>query len=146
MIVLENPPLNDETRPAWANWFQKVFLLLAEQKATNKVALLASTQIDMQTVQSNTIYTTRAGVKTYVNYVLVRDPSDSLAGGTDYDITNFRQTVNLSSLTATTDYIFLDGNATKYSVISGGTDVELVVNTGSTAAATAYIDVFGYEA
>jgi len=106
---------------------------------------LASISVDMQTVATTTLYTVPTGKILYVSHVVVRDPSASMAGGTDYDFTNWRQTVDLSSLTtANTDYIVLDGNNTKFTETGAGVAFQVAVNTGTTAACTATIDVFGY--
>jgi hypothetical protein len=110
------------------------------------IALLGSLSgVDMKTVASTTIFTTDVGKMTRIAYIVVRDTSASLAGGTSYSFTSFRQTVDLSSLTTLgTDYIMLDGNNTKYVEINDATAFQITVTTGSTAACTATIDVFGY--
>lgn len=110
------------------------------------ITLLGSLSgVDMKTAASTTIFTTPTGKVTRIAFVVVRDTSASLAGGTSYSFTNFRQAVDLSSLTtAGTDYIVLDGNNVKYSEIAGGTAFQITVTTGATAAGTATIDVFGY--
>ncbi len=112
----------------------------------NAVALLGSASgVDMKTVQANTIFTTQVGKVTRISHVVIRDPSASMAGGTDYDITQWKQTVDLSSLTTLgTDYIVLDGNNTKYQELAASTAFQITVVTGTTAACTATIDVFGY--
>lgn len=114
----------------------------------NAITLLESTSgVDMKTAASTTLFTVPPGKTAYITHVVVREPSASLAGGTDYDFTNWKQTVDLSSLTtANTDYIVLDGNNVKYTDLSAGTDFQITVNTGSTLNATATIDVFGYLA
>jgi len=80
--------------------------------------------------------------------IVVRDPSASLAGGTSYNFgTGFRNSgvIDLSSLTtANTDYIVLDQNNSKATEIAASTAFQITVTTGSTGAATATIDVFGY--
>ena len=114
----------------------------------NAITLLESTSgVDMKTVASTTLFTVPVGKVGYITQVVVRDPSASLAGGTDYDFTQWRQTVDLSSMTtANTDYFVLDGNNVKYQELAASTAFQITVNTGSTAAATATIDVFGYLA
>lgn len=111
------------------------------------ISLLGTlSSVDMKTAASTTIFTSAVGKATRIAFVVVRDTSASLAGGTSYSFTNFRQTVDLSSMTTSgTDYIMLDGNNAKYTEISGGTAFQITVTTGSTAACTATIDVFGYE-
>ncbi len=111
----------------------------------NAITLLSSTTVDMKTAGSTTLFSTPSGLVLYVTHVVVRDPTASLAGGTDYDFTNWRQTVDLSSMTtANTDYIVLSGSGTKYTENTG--NFQITVSTGSTAVASAKIDVFGYLA
>ena len=111
------------------------------------LGLLATTaSVDMQTVAATTLYTIPAGKVVRISHVVIRNPSASLAGGTDYDFTDWRQAVDLSSLTTPdTDYIVLDGNNAKYTELPAGTAFQITVNTGATAAATATVDVFGVE-
>jgi hypothetical protein len=110
------------------------------------ITLLESTgSVDMKTAASTTLLTVPAGKVAYITHVVIRDPSASMAGGTDYDFTQWKQTVDLSSLTtANTDYIVLDGENTKYQELAAGTAFQITVNTGTTAACTTTIDVFGY--
>ena len=110
------------------------------------ISLLGSTSaVDMQTVASTTLYTVPTGKVAYITHVVVRDPSASMAGGPDYDFTNWKQTVSLATLTTLgTDYIVLDGNNTKYTELAAATNFQISVITGTTAACTATIDVFGY--
>jgi hypothetical protein len=107
--------------------------------------LATVTGVDMKTVASTTLVAVPADKTLYVVGVVVRDPSASMAGGTDYDFTNWKQTVDLSSLTTLgTDYIYLDGNNVKYTETAGGVNFQITVVTGTTAACTATIDVFGF--
>ena len=109
--------------------------------------LATVTGVDMQTAAATTLFTVPIGKTAYITHVVVRDPSASMAGGTDYDFTTWKQTVDLSSLTTLgTDYIVLDGNNAKYTEQVAGTAFQITVNTGTTAACTATIDVFGYLA
>jgi hypothetical protein len=111
------------------------------------IALLGSLSgVDMKTAASTTIFTTSVGKVTRITHVVVRDTTASLADGTSYSFTNFRQAVDLSSLTTSgTDYIVLDGNNAKYAEIAAATAFQITVTTGATAAGTATIDVFGYQ-
>ena len=110
--------------------------------------ILESTSgVDMKTVAATTLFTVPAGKVAYITAVVVRDPSASMAGGNDYDFTQWRQTVDLSSLTTlNTDYIVLDGNNAKYTELAAGATFQIDVQTGTTAACTATIDVIGYLA
>lgn len=144
-ITLDRPPL-DEQRHAWAQWFHKLYLKIGELFNEDKIALLGSkTLIDMQTAGNTTIFTTLKNKKTRISHIAIRNPSASMAGGTDFSFTSWRQTVDLSSLTTPdTDYIVLDGNNAKYTEIDGGTAFQITVTTGTAAPCTATVDVFGY--
>lgn len=93
-----------------------------------------------------TIYTTPANRVTRITHVVVRDISATLAGGTSYTVTGFRAAFSLATLvTANTGYMIvgqLDG--VESTEIAASTAVVLTNNVGSTGAATATIDVFGY--
>lgn len=111
-------------------------------------ALLGSATIDMKTAATTTIFVTPVGKVTRITHIVVRDPTASMAGGTAYTFGNgFRSnaTIDLSSLTtANTDFIVLDQNNVHASEIAGGSNVQITVTTGTTAACNATIDVFGY--
>jgi len=110
------------------------------------IALLSSTSVDMKTAASTTLYTVPVGKVCYISRIVVRDYTASLAGGTDYDFTNYRQTVNLSAhTTANTGYASIDPtDNTEYVETAAGVAIQITVNTGSTSACTATIDLFGY--
>lgn len=116
--------------------------------------LTTITSVDMKTVQKNDLYTAPAGKSAYVTSVVVRDTSDSLAGGTDYDFgtganaDTWRLTVDLSSMTtAGTDYMEIRGaDVTKYTKVSAGEIFGIKPITGSTASATATVVVLGFLA
>lgn len=114
------------------------------------IALLGSaTAVDMKTAASTTIFTVPIGKVARIAFVCVRDPTASLAGGTSYSFTNWLQTVSLATLTGgATDYIMLTGPlagpTTKYTELAASTAFQITVTTGSTSAATANIDVFGF--
>jgi hypothetical protein len=116
------------------------------------IALLSSTSsVDMKTAAKTDLYTVPTGKVAYVTHVVIRDPSASMAGGTDYDIgtganaDTWVQTIDLSSLTTLgTDYIVITGSGTKYTESAAAAAFGIKVITGTTAACTATIDVFGY--
>lgn len=116
--------------------------------ALNSVAItkLSTTNgVDVKTAASTTLYTVPTGKVAYITGVVIRDPSASMAGGTDYDFTQWKQAVDLSSLTtANTDYIVLDGENTKYQELAAAAAFQITVNTGTTAACTCSIDTFGF--
>ncbi len=116
--------------------------------------LATKSGVDMKTAQKNDLYTVPTGKTLYVTLVVVREPSASMAGGTDYDFgtganaDTWRQTVNLSSMTtAGTDYMVISGaDVTKYTDSAAAAVFGIKVITGTTAACTATIDVFGFLA
>ena len=116
--------------------------------------LSTTTGVDMKTAQKNTLYTVPTGKTAYVTHVVVREPSASMSGGSDYDIgtganaDTWRQTVNLSSMTTSgTDYMVISGaDVTKYTDNAAAAVFGIKVITGTTAACTATIDVFGFLA
>jgi hypothetical protein len=111
--------------------------------AITKVATVSG--VDMKTAGATTLYTVPAG-KTFIPIaVVIRGNSASLAGGTDYDFTTWRQTVDLSGMTVTTGFrILWAADNTTYTPIAAAGTVQITVSTGSTAACTATLDVFGY--
>jgi hypothetical protein len=102
--------------------------------------------VDMKTAASTTIFTTPVGKVTRISHVVVRDTTASLAGGTSYSFTQWRQAFSLANLTtAGTGYIVVYGaDLTQYVELGAATAFQLTVTTGATAAGTATIDVFGY--
>jgi hypothetical protein len=109
--------------------------------------LATVTGVDMKTAAATTLYTVAAGKTFYPVFVVIREPSASMAGGTSYSFTGWRQAVDLSSLTtAGTDHIVLSGHETKYTDNATVTAFQITVTTGTTLACTATIDVFGFLA
>jgi len=117
-----------------------------------KVSTTAS--VDMKTAAKTTLYTVPTGKTFYPVLVVVREPSASMAGGSDYDIgtganaDTWRQTVDLSSMTTlATDYMAISGaDVTKYTDCAAASAFGIKVITGTTGACTATIDVFGFLA
>src|SRR5215204_2805949 len=64
--------------------------------------LATVTTVDMKTAGSTTLYTVPAGKTFYPHRVVIRNNSASLAGGTSYSFTGWRQTVSLAGMTVTT--------------------------------------------
>lgn len=114
------------------------------------IALLGSaTGVNMQNgAGATTIFTTAAGKVTRVTHVVIYNNTASLAGGTDFDFTNWRQTVDLSSWTSTaTIYRVLTAtDNTDFTELAAGTAFQITPSTGATAAGTASIAVFGFTA
>jgi hypothetical protein len=120
----------------------------------NAITKLASVVAGMQNGDGNTtLYTVPVGKVLYVVMLVVRDPTASLAGGTDFDFGDstggnyFKETIDLSGMTtAGTDYYIVRNDGAVLSEFAETVDFEAVVNTGATADADATIDVFGYLA
>lgn len=111
------------------------------------VTLLGSATVNMQNgAGAQTIFTTPIGKITRILAVVVRDPTATLAGGTDFDFTQWRQTVDLSGLTggATNYRVLFAADNTSYVELAAGTAFQITPSTGATGAASATIDVFGY--
>jgi len=108
----------------------------------SKVATVAN--VDMKTAASTTLYTVPAGKTFYPDHVIIRDNSASLAGGSSYSFTNWRQAVDLQTMTATTGYrILLTTDNTTFTPIAAAGTFQITVTTGSTAVCTATIEVWG---
>ncbi len=121
----------------------------------NAITRLSTTSaVDMKTVAKTNLYTVPTGKTAYITSVVIRETSASLTGGTDYDLgtganaDTWVQTVDLSSMTGTgTEYMEIRGAAaTKYADNAAAAVFGIKVITGSTGAATATIDVFGFLA
>lgn len=113
-----------------------------EENAIVKLATI--TNVDMKTAADTNLYTVPAGKSLRISKVVIRNNSASLAGGTSYSVTNFRQTFDLSSMTTTTGYrvIWATDNTT-YVISVAGTVIKWTVTTGSSAACTATIELWG---
>lgn len=119
---------------------------MTDQK-TIAVSLLGSTSgVDMKTAASTTLFTVPVGKSAIIDHIVFRAPSASLAGGTSYSFTNWRQTVSLAANTggATKTFTLLGVDNTSFTILTTGTAFQITVTTGSTAACTCTIDVFGY--
>lgn len=118
------------------------------------LALLGSATVTMTAASGvETIFTVPVGKVARISHLVVRDPSASLASGTSFQFgTGFRNNaaVDLSSMTTLgTDYMVLQnatsvGNDQKSTEIASAVAFQITKTTGSAAAATAVIDVFGY--
>lgn len=114
------------------------------------ITLLGSkASVDMKTAASTTIYTTPTGKMTRITHMVVRDASATLAGGTSYALTGFLSGFSLATLvTANTGFVVVSNGATtaptECAEVAAATNISFTVTTGSTGAATATIDVFGY--
>lgn len=113
--------------------------------------LSTTTSVDMKTSGVTSLYTVPTGKIAYITHVVVRSPSASMAGGTDFDFgissacSSWKQSVDLSSMTtATSDYMVIDSNNVKYTYCTAAQVFAIKVSTGTTASCTATIDVFGF--
>jgi hypothetical protein len=108
--------------------------------------LSTTTSVDMKTAGATTLYTVPAGKTAYIMMVVIRDNSASLAGGTNYDFTGWRQSVDLSGMTTdnTTYRVLYATDNTSYTEAAAASTFQITVSTGATAAGTATIDVFGF--
>jgi hypothetical protein len=118
---------------------------------TAAFAKLATVTAGMQAADGKTdLYTVPTGKSAIVTHVIIRNPTASLAGGTDFDLGDganadtWKTAIDLSGLTAATDAIIIDLN-TKFTVFDAGGVFGIMPVTGATADADATIDVFGYE-
>ena len=110
--------------------------------------------VDMKTAAKTVLYTVPTAKVFYPVSIIVRNPSASMAGGTDYDIgtganaDTWLQTVDLSSLTtANTDFMVVSPDTReKFTECEAASEFGIKVITGTTAACTASIDVFGFLA
>lgn len=116
--------------------------------------LATVTGVDMKTAGKTALYTVPSGKTFYPVFVVIREPSASMSGGTEYDFgtganaNTWRQDVDLSSMTTlATDYMVIAGaDVTKYTDCATASVFGIKVITGTTAACTATIDVFGFLA
>lgn len=117
----------------------KTVLKYALQKVSS------TTGVDMKTAGATTLYTVPAGKVFYPVIVVIRDNTASLAGGTEYDFTGWRQNVDLSGMTTvgTTYRVLYATDNTSYTENAAAGTFQITVVTGATAAGTATIDVFG---
>lgn len=117
----------------------------------NAVTLLANATVNLQNADGkSTIYTVPSGKSMIAMFVVIRNPTASLAGGTDFDLGDganadtWVNTVDLSTMTATTDFYVIDGSGTKYTVFDAGDVFGIKPVTGATLDADATAELFGY--
>lgn len=118
----------------------------------NALALLGRATVDLQNGDSKSIaYTVPTGKVADIFAVKISKPTASLADGTDFDIGSganadtWKQTNDLSSMTASTDYMFITSADTKYTQETAGAEFGIKPITGATADAQATMEVFGIE-
>ena len=93
-------------------------------------------------------YTIPVGKALVITSVVFRNASATLAGGTDYDISDGTNVWNVSaiSLSAITSSALVKvlNDVTAVPLFAAGETLQLDANTGSTGAATLDIDILGY--
>lgn len=107
-----------------------------------------TTGVNMQAAASTALFVVPAGKTLYIDHIVVRNNSATLAGGTSYGATGWRASgIDLSGMTVTTGYrkLFSIDNTT-YTPVAAGATLYWIVTTGSSGAATATIEVFGHLA
>ena len=117
------------------------------------IVLLATGTVDLQNGDpKTTIYTVPPGKKAIVTHVVIKEPTASLAGGTDFNLGDgagadtWKETINLAAMTGTNDYVVIDSNnAILGAVFDAGDAFGIISETGATLDAQAEMDVFGYE-
>jgi len=121
----------------------------AKQKT---IALLASATVHLQAGDPKSVsYIIPPGKKGIPIYAIIRNPTASLAAGTDFDVGDgagadtWKTAIDLSSLTASTDCIIIAPPTAKFTVYDAGDEFGIIPVTGATADADATMDVFGYE-
>jgi hypothetical protein len=116
------------------------------------ISLLSSTPlVDMKTASTKrSFYTVPTGKKCIVTHICVREPTASLAGGSSYAFGSTATcndwnavAITLVSMTATTDAYTLTASS-KVTIYTAAQVFGMYITTGSTLAATATVDVFGY--
>ncbi len=113
------------------------------------LSYLGHQTVDLQNGDSKTtVYTVPTGKVAYILAVLISGPSGSLAGGTDFDIgsgasaNSWLLNVDLSGMTATTDYRFLFTTGIFTAEVADAT-FGIIPVTGATGDVTATMTVFG---
>jgi len=110
------------------------------------VGVLSVTKlVDMKTAASTALLTVPTGKVARITGIIVGDATASLAGGSSYSITNWRQAFSLETLiTANTGYVHVFGaDLALYVETAAAAIIYLTVTTGSTLASTATITLLG---
>ena len=115
------------------------------------IGLLASVTANMQNGDGKTnIYTVPDGKNMHVFYIVIRNPSGSLAGGTNFSLGDganadtWATTINLDGMVNTTDSITIVNYGVTKTIFDAADVFGIKPVTGATADVTAKIDLFGY--
>ena len=124
---------------------------MADLKRYSLSLLSTTTGVDVNGAIKINLYTVPVGYIAYITHVVVRDPSASMAGGNDFDLgtgagaDTWKTTVDLSALvTLGTDYAVINLGTGFASESAASSEFGIIPITGTTAACTVTIDVFGY--
>lgn len=125
---------------------------MAELKE-NAITLLASGTVNLQDGDGkSTVYTVPTGKKAIITEVVIANPTASLADGTDFDLGDgasadtWKQTVDLSGMTGTDDYMVIRNDSAVIGAVFDAADAfGIKPATGATADADATMYVFGFE-
>lgn len=119
------------------------------------ITLLGSATVDLKDGDSKSIaYTVPDSRVAMITHVIIHSPDASLADGVDFDIGSgvnadtWRQTISLTTLTASTDYIVIPSIAAtpvKYTQEVAGAEFGIKPITGATLDAEATMEVYGIE-
>ena len=96
------------------------------------------------------IYTVPTGKKMIVVFVIIKEPTASLAGGTDFDTgdgvacTTWLQAVDLADLIAATQARVISSDNITYTIFDAGDVFGIIPVTGAVLDADAKADLFGY--
>lgn len=99
----------------------------------------------------STVYTVPTGKTAVITRVVARGPTASLANGTSFSFgsganrNSWKTAVDLSTMTAATDYMTLAADGVKHTLEAAGATFGVKPVTGATADAEVTVDVFGYE-
>jgi hypothetical protein len=118
----------------------------------NSLGLLGRATVNMQNGDGKSIaYTVPTGKIADIYAVKISKPTASLAGGSDFDIGSganadtWKQTNDLSTMTAATNYMYIISSGVKYTQEVAGAAFGIKPITGATADAQATMEVFGIE-
>lgn len=116
------------------------------------IGLLGRATVDLQNGDGKSIaYTVPSGKVADIFAVKISKPTASLAGGNDFDIGSganadtWKQTNDLSTMTAATDYMYITSTGVKYTQEVAAAAFGIKPITGATADAQATMEVFGIE-
>jgi len=122
-----------------------------EPQETGDRLLARVSTAHMQTADgAQTLYTVPAGKTMVPTRVVVRNPTGSLTGGTDFNFGDganrdtWKANVDLSGMTAATDVMVITNDNTKFTPFDAGDTFGFKPDTGSTGDYDATMEVFGY--